>query len=372
MSVLQLRNIKKRFGQLEVIHGVDLDVHEGEFLVFVGPSGCGKSTMLRMIAGLETITEGDLTINGERMNDATPVKRGVAMVFQNYALYPNMSVRQNMAFGLQQAATPKDEIERRVSEAARTLKISDLLGRRPGQLSGGQSQRVAIGRAIVRNPGLFLFDEPLSNLDAELRVHMRVELGRLHARLGRTMIYVTHDQVEAMTMADRIVVFDSGRIAQVGSPLELYNRPGNLFVAGFIGSPRMNFVAGIPQRDGANVRMEACGEILELPADDAACVGRPTTVGVRPEHLHLVETGQGDFSTTVTLAEQLGNETLVYCNFGDADEPWVVRAIGQKFFREGDRVSLRIDWPNAHIFNTDTGERVMVNAVPKSVEERAL
>ncbi len=360
MSVLQLRNIKKRFGQHEVIHGVDLDVREGEFLVFVGPSGCGKSTMLRMIAGLETITEGDLRINGEWMNDATPVKRGVAMVFQNYALYPNMSVKQNMAFGLQQAATPKDEIERRVSEAARTLKISDLLGRRPGQLSGGQSQRVAIGRAIVRNPGLFLFDEPLSNLDAELRVHMRAELGRLHARLGRTMIYVTHDQVEAMTMADRIAVFDSGRIAQIGSPLELYNRPGNLFVAGFIGSPRMNFVAGIPHRDGTNVRMEACGEIFELPPDDAACVGRSTTVGVRPEHLYLVEPGQGDFSTTVTLAEQLGNETLVYCNFGDADEPWVVRANGQKFFRQGDPVSLRIDWPNAHIFNTDTGERVMV------------
>ena len=370
MSVLQLRNIKKRFGHHEVIHGVDLDVHEGEFLVFVGPSGCGKSTMLRMVAGLETITEGDLRINGERMNDATPVKRGVAMVFQNYALYPNMSVKQNMAFGLQQAATPKDEIERRVSEAAQTLKISDLLGRRPGQLSGGQSQRVAIGRAIVRNPGLFLFDEPLSNLDAELRVHMRVELGRLHARLGRTMIYVTHDQVEAMTMADRIAVFDSGRIAQIGSPLELYNQPGNLFVAGFIGSPRMNFLAGTPRRNGGGVQMGIGEQALALPADKAACAGRSTTVGVRPEHLHLVEPGQGDISTTVTLAEQLGNETLVYCDFGDADEPWVARVNGQRFFRQGDPVSLRIDWPNAHVFDTDTGERVMVDAGPKPTDER--
>ena len=360
MSVLQLYDIKKRFGQHQVIHGVDLDVGEGEFLVFVGPSGCGKSTMLRMIAGLETITEGELRINGELMNDATPVERGVAMVFQNYALYPNMSVWQNMAFGLQQAATPKDEIDRRVGEAAQTLKISDLLSRRPGQLSGGQSQRVAIGRAIVRNPGLFLFDEPLSNLDAELRVHMRVELGRLHARLGRTMIYVTHDQVEAMTMADRIAVFDSGRIAQVGSPLDLYNQPGNLFVAGFIGSPKMNFVAGTPLVDDAGVRMEVGGEVLKLPVDKAHCAGRLTTIGVRPEHLSLVENGEGDILTTVTLTEQLGNETLVYCNYGEVDEPWVARVSGQIFLREGEPIRLRIDWSHAHLFDTGTGQRLAV------------
>ena len=360
MTVLQLRNIKKCFGHLEVIHGIDLDVRDGEFMVFVGPSGCGKSTMLRMIAGLETITEGELRINGSLMNDATPVKRGVAMVFQNYALYPNMTVWQNMAFGLQQAGTPKKDIRRCVEEAAQTLKITDLLRRRPSQLSGGQSQRVAIGRAIVRNPGLFLFDEPLSNLDAELRVHMRVELGRLHARLGKTMIYVTHDQVEAMTMADRIAVFNAGRIEQVGSPLDLYNKPANLFVAGFIGSPRMNFVTGTTRPGDTGSKFEAGRGVLDLP-DPVGTDLQPTmTIGVRPEHLSLVDSGPGHIDTTVLLTEQLGNETLIYCDFGEPDEPWVVRQNGQEFLRPGDPVSLRIDWSHAHMFDPKTRGRLAV------------
>src|SRR6218665_1838803 len=234
---IQLRKVVKRFGSLDVIKGIDLDIEPGQFTVFVGPSGCGKSTLLRMIAGLETVSSGDLLIGGERMNDVAAAKRGIAMVFQSYALYPHMTVYKNLAFGLETAGLKRDEIDRRVREAAETLRITDYLQRRPKALSGGQRQRVAIGRSIVRDPNIFLFDEPLSNLDAELRVQMRVEISKLHEWLGNTMIYVTHDQVEAMTMADKIVVLRSGEIMQVGSPLDLYNRPANQFVAGFIGSP---------------------------------------------------------------------------------------------------------------------------------------
>ncbi|WP_421726075.1 ABC transporter ATP-binding protein [Bauldia sp.] len=355
MSVVEYQGVMKSFGHVEVIHGIDLLVNEGEFMVFVGPSGCGKSTMLRMTAGLETITEGTLLIDGQVMNDATPVRRGVAMVFQNYALYPNMTVRQNMAFGLEQARVPKPEIRKAVDEAARTLKIEDLLNRRPGQLSGGQSQRVAIGRAIVRNPGIFLFDEPLSNLDAELRVHMRVELGRLHERLGKTMIYVTHDQVEAMTMADRIAVFNTGRIEQVGSPLDLYNNPVNLFVAGFIGSPRMNFVSGPVEHGAQGCTIQALAQAIAIPLDlDAG--GSTLSVGVRPEHLEIVAPDAGDLAATVELTEQLGSETFVYCSLGD-DEPWVVKSLGQVFRRAGERVGLRIPWDQAHFFGAD-GKRL--------------
>src|SRR5690349_18746251 len=260
MASLKLDHVVKRFGAATVVHGVDLDVADGEFVVFVGPSGCGKSTLLRMISGLESVTEGDLFIDGRRVNDVSAAQRGLAMVFQSYALYPHMTVYQNLAFGLQNMRTPKAHIEAKVSDAARMLRLDALLERRPTQLSGGQRQRVAIGRAIVRNPAIFLFDEPLSNLDAELRVQMRSEITALHDRLRTTMIYVTHDQVEAMTMADRIVVLRAGRVEQVGTPLELYNHPANRFVAGFIGSPQMNFIGAHAQAAGPNaqrVRLDA-------------------------------------------------------------------------------------------------------------------
>src|SRR5688572_29891145 len=252
MSGLKLRGVRKSFGALEVIKGVDLDIESKEFVVFVGPSGCGKSTLLRMIAGLEDISSGDIDIGGQRVNDVDPSKRGIAMVFQTYALYPHMTVRENMGFALRFAKVPKDEIKRQVDEAARILELGPLMDRRPKELSGGQRQRVAIGRAIVRHPEVFLFDEPLSNLDAELRVHMRIEIARLHKELATTIIYVTHDQVEAMTLADKIVVLREGVVAQVGSPLQLYDNPDNLFVAGFIGSPKMNFLEGVVESSGTS------------------------------------------------------------------------------------------------------------------------
>ncbi len=364
MSTLELTGIRKSFGQVDVIHGIDLSVTDGEFLVLVGPSGCGKSTTLRMIAGLETITEGELRIDGVLMNDATPVQRAVAMVFQNYALYPNMTVRQNMAFGLEQARTPRAEIRKMVDEAARTLKIETLLDRRPSQLSGGQSQRVAIGRAIVRNPGIFLFDEPLSNLDAELRVHMRVELGRLHERLGKTMIYVTHDQVEAMTMADRIAVFNGGRIEQIGAPLELYNDPANLFVAKFIGSPQMNLLCGTAHPREGGLAFEAISQTLDVPVGLSVSPGSDLTVGVRPEHLEIVSPEDGDLPATVDLTEQLGSETFVYCRQDNQEEPWIVKNIGQVFLRAGETIGLRIPWDQAHFFASDSGDSLLRDRQP--------
>src|SRR5690606_23670059 len=290
---IQLRQIKKAYGDVQVIHGVDLTIEPGDFTVFVGPSGCGKSTLLRMIAGLEPITGGDLLIDSQRMNEVPAAKRGIAMVFQSYALYPHMNVYKNLAFGLETARLPKSEIEPRVRRAAEILRIDNLLHRKPKQLSGGQRQRVAIGRAIVREPRIFLFDEPLSNLDAELRVQMRVEIAKLHNNLGNTMIYVTHDQVEAMTMADKIVVLNSGVVEQVGPPLELYNQPRNLFVAGFIGSPKMNFLpASITAADGSGATLTAGG--TEITLDRPLANGGPgdaVTFGVRPEHIALSENG---------------------------------------------------------------------------------
>src|SRR5690554_2699083 len=288
---IELSRIVKAYGETQVIHGVDLEIDPGEFTVFVGPSGCGKSTLLRMIAGLEPITGGDLLIDGQRMNDVPAARRGIAMVFQSYALYPHMSVYQNLAFGLETAKMPKPEIAERVQRAAEILKIEPLLQRKPKQLSGGQRQRVAIGRAIVREPKIFLFDEPLSNLDAELRVQMRVEIAKLHNDLGNTMIYVTHDQVEAMTMADKIVVLNSGVIEQVGAPLELYNTPANRFVAGFIGSPKMNFLDGrIEAIDDSGARVQAGGSAIELKRPlQGAAAGDSVTFGVRPEHITLAE-----------------------------------------------------------------------------------
>ena len=307
-----LQKVYKRYGDVEVIHGIDLNIDPGEFVVFVGPSGCGKSTLLRMIAGLEPISGGDLIIDGARMNEVPAAKRGIAMVFQSYALYPHMSVYQNLAFGLETARVPKREIEERVQRAAGILRIEPLLKRKPRQLSGGQRQRVAIGRAIVREPRIFLFDEPLSNLDAELRVQMRVEIAKLHNDLGNTMIYVTHDQTEAMTLADKIVVLRDGKIEQVGTPREVYENPDNIFVAGFIGSPKMNFIEGVAANGGVDV----AGRTLTLgytPAEP----GTPVTIGIRPEHIEVGNAGQVDFRVSVDFSEYLGGTQYLYATLPD-------------------------------------------------------
>jgi len=302
MATLELKKLRKSYGKLEVIHGVNLQVEDGEFCVLVGPSGCGKSTLLRMVAGLEPITNGDIVIDNKKVNDISAANRGLAMVFQSYALYPHMNVRQNLAFGLENLKMHKDEIETRIIEAARLLRMEEYLNRRPGQLSGGQRQRVAIGRAIVREPSIYLFDEPLSNLDAELRVATRVELKALHQRLGNTMIYVTHDQVEAMTMADKIVVLNEGIIEQVGAPLDLYNKPANKFVAGFIGSPRMNFF-----------------DINKLPESIKTIAPKNAiTLGVRPEHFEI--NGEITFPLHVKNVEQLGADSFVYGYTVDGQE----------------------------------------------------
>ncbi|KQX35122.1 ABC transporter ATP-binding protein [Devosia sp. Root436] len=313
MSQLSLKRVEKSFNEAHIIKGIDLEVSEGEFVVFVGPSGCGKSTLLRMIAGLEEVSSGEIEISGKVVNDLPPVQRGIAMVFQSYALYPHMTVYENIAFPLRVERLPQAEVDQRVGAAAKVLQLESRLQQRPGTLSGGQRQRVAIGRAIVRQPKIFLFDEPLSNLDAALRSEMRIELMELHKRLGSTMIYVTHDQVEAMTMADKIVVLDAGVISQVGSPLELYHRPDNIFVAGFIGSPKMNFINGtVTAADGtsATIDMGALGAIT-LPRQSRAIAGQPVTLGIRPEHLHL---GKGEVTFTVTpnIVEELGIHTVTY------------------------------------------------------------
>jgi multiple sugar transport system ATP-binding protein len=348
MTSLTLRGITKRYGTVEVIHGVDLDVPSGEFVVFVGPSGCGKSTLLRMIAGLEAITGGEFCIDGVRVNEVPPAQRQIAMVFQSYALYPHMTVYDNLAFGLQTAGESKGVIEQRVQLAAAMLKIEPYLQRKPKALSGGQRQRVAIGRAIVRNPKLFLFDEPLSNLDAELRVQMRVELSKLHAELGTTMIYVTHDQVEAMTMADRIVVLRDGVIEQSGSPLDLYNRPANRFVAGFIGSPKMNFLeATVRGRDAAGLTLALPGGELLSAAAAKGSVGDTVTIGIRPEHVMLADSG---LPVTVGLIEQLGGNTVLYGTLS-AQQPVVVQVVGQSAVRRGDTVHVQLPPTACHAFD---------------------
>jgi multiple sugar transport system ATP-binding protein len=326
MADLTMRGIVKRFGPVAVIHGVDLDIADGEFVVFVGPSGCGKTTLLRMIAGLEEISGGELRIDGARMNEVPPAKRQIAMVFQSYALYPHMTVYSNLAFGLQTAGEKKDVIDARVRQVARMLKIDAYLERKPKALSGGQRQRDAIGRAIVREPKLFLFDEPLSNLDAALRVNMRLEIARLQDSLGTTAIYVTHDQVEAMTMADKIVVLNAGRVEQVGSPIELYNRPRNLFVAGFIGSPKMNLIGG------------------QIASERGA-----TTIGVRPEHVQLARDGDG-WPGTVQVAEHLGSDTFLYLDVPDAGL-FTARATGEVGVGPGDTVRIRPDPQRIHRFD---------------------
>ena len=337
MAELKLKGLKKTYEKLEVIHGVDLDIQSGEFIVFVGPSGCGKSTLLRMIAGLEDITDGSLEIAGERVNDVVPAERGVAMVFQSYALYPHMSVFENMAFGLKQAKIPRDEIKQRVEAAAQSLQITDYLDRLPKHLSGGQRQRVAIGRAIVRNPLVFLFDEPLSNLDAALRVQTRIEIAKLHSELDATMIYVTHDQVEAMTLADRIVVLNAGRIEQVGTPIELYNQPANQFVAEFIGSPKMNI-------------LDAKGFEKALPA--AAVKKTPARFGIRPEHLSLAPSGKAKISGTVRHLEHLGENALVYVSLEDGAE-LVAKLEDGALPETGQPIHFTFDNSRLHLFDAD-------------------
>ncbi|MEF2072444.1 ABC transporter ATP-binding protein [Consotaella aegiceratis] len=346
---IQLNGVVKRFGSVEVIRGIDLFIDPGEFTVFVGPSGCGKSTLLRMIAGLETISGGELLIDGQRMNDVAAAKRGIAMVFQSYALYPHMTVYKNLAFGLETAGYKKAEIDRRVRHVAGILKIDDYLQRRPKALSGGQRQRVAIGRSIVREPKIFLFDEPLSNLDAELRVQMRVEISKLHQDLGNTMIYVTHDQVEAMTMADKIVVLRDGRVMQVGSPLDLYNSPNNLFVAGFIGSPKMNFLQAQAATSGNAVTV--AGQTVQVGAPVGN--GQALTFGVRPEHIVIGgEAGESLGNARVHLVEHLGGTTVLYASTPDGAN-LTVTTPGQLTVQSGAVVPLRVDPAVCHVFDAE-------------------
>ena len=366
MASLSLERIVKRYGETSVIHGVDLDVRDGEFMVFVGPSGCGKSTLLRMIAGLEGVTEGDLRIDGVRVNDVPAAQRGLAMVFQSYALYPHMTVYQNLAFGLENVGTPRAEIDSKVDAAARMLQLDALLTRRPTQLSGGQRQRVAIGRAIVRNPKVFLFDEPLSNLDAELRVQMRAELTALHRRLGTTMIYVTHDQVEAMTMADRIVVLRAGRVEQAGTPLALYNAPHNRFVAGFIGSPQMNFLRGtiVTGAGGTSaMALEAAGGApLSVALQNAVASGK-IVAGVRPEHV-VTRPNDGAavmLDTTVERVEQLGATTFAYCVLANG-ERLTVQSAGQAAHAPGEALRVAVPLVHLHVFDADDGRSLLARA----------
>ncbi|KKB11269.1 hypothetical protein VE25_13175 [Devosia geojensis] len=352
MADLKLVNVCKSYGQVDVIHGVDLEVKHGEFVVFVGPSGCGKSTLLRMIAGLEEITDGDVVIDGDYVNDVDATDRGLAMVFQSYALYPHMTVRKNLSFGLEIARVARQEIDRRVAEAARILKIEDYLDRHPAKLSGGQRQRVAIGRAIVREPKIFLFDEPLSNLDAELRVATRVEIAKLHERLGATMIYVTHDQVEAMTMADKIVVLRNGVVEQIGAPLDLYNHPANLFVAGFIGSPRMNLLEGrvIGSRTG-EIEIEIADNVrITAPIGPLPDVGK-VTLGIRPEHFARVGAEEAQLALTIDFVEALGGETLVYGSLPGGSQPIIVKLDGQHLIENGASLSLTVQPGQMHVFD---------------------
>ncbi|MCC4798310.1 ABC transporter ATP-binding protein [Enterovibrio norvegicus] len=354
MANITLRNVIKRFGKVETIHGIDLDITGGEFVVFVGPSGCGKSTLLRLVAGLETISDGVISIDGTEVNNVDPADRGVAMVFQSYALYPHMSVRENMGFGLKMNGVDPAEIKRHVDRAAKTLQLEPLLDRKPKALSGGQRQRVAIGRAIVRDPKVFLFDEPLSNLDAELRVEMRLQIAKLHQELKNTMIYVTHDQVEAMTLADKIVVLRAGAVEQVGSPLALYHNPDNLFVAGFIGSPRMNFIAG---RVSAVSGLDATitlpdGQTLTVTLAKPVSEGAEVTVGIRPEHIQI---GQGEgfnFEFHSEVVERLGNGTYLFGQYAGIDG-FKVHIPGDNAVKAFQTVPLRCSPSDIHVFDSN-------------------
>jgi sn-glycerol 3-phosphate transport system ATP-binding protein len=357
MADISLSNVRKRYGDTEVIHGVSVNIADGEFVVIVGPSGCGKSTLLRMIAGLEAITAGEIAIGGRVVNQLEPKERDIAMVFQNYALYPHMTVYANMAYGLKIAGKPKAEIDRRVGEAAQILELQDLLQRKPRQLSGGQRQRVAMGRAIVRQPAAFLFDEPLSNLDAKLRVQMRVEIKRLQRRLGTTSVYVTHDQVEAMTMADRLIVMNAGHAEQVDTPMAVYGRPASLFVAGFIGSPAMNFLAADIAVDGTAATL-AGGARLLLPDGLSSLAGRRVTLGVRPEHLRPAGDAAAAFRVQTQLVETLGADTLAHGTLAGNGEALTVRLPGGVKLREGEILSLAADPGELHFFDSESGRRL--------------
>lgn len=358
MSQLSLKNVKKSYGAVEVIKGIDLEIEQGDFCVFVGPSGCGKSTLLRMISGLEPITSGTISIDGSVVNDVPAADRGLAMVFQSYALYPHMSVKQNLSFGLENLNTPKAEIKTKVAEVSKMLQIDMLLDRKPKDLSGGQRQRVAIGRAVVREPIIFLFDEPLSNLDAELRVDMRGEIAALHKRLGNTMIYVTHDQVEAMTMADKIAVLRLGEVEQFGAPLDIYNRPKNIFVAGFIGSPKMNFLEGaVSEVKNKSFRFQPkSGNAIKLKSDNfKVATGDNVTLGFRPNHTGVAESNMADIEVSVRVTEQLGGESFIYANHAGGTSV-TVHLTGQTTVDAGTTVGLSIDQDEFHLFSTDTGK----------------
>lgn len=353
MSYLNIKQLKKAYDETEILKGIDLDIEHNEFVVFVGPSGCGKSTLLRSIAGLEEVTSGHIELDGKDITELPPAKRDLAMVFQSYALYPHMTVKDNMSFALKLAHVDKATIESKVQDAAKILELHQLLDRKPKDLSGGQRQRVAIGRSIVRNPKVFLFDEPLSNLDAALRIQMRLELAKLHKELHSTMIYVTHDQVEAMTLADKVVVLNQGKIEQVGSPLELYTQPANLFVAGFLGMPRMSFLRGkvtqgkeaslnIKLLDGANLDLAFNGTQLEVGAD--------VTIGVRPEHINITALDNGDVKATLEVAEHLGSDSFYYVK-STSDEAVTVRLHENITVSEGETVGLYLQRDHCHVFD---------------------
>lgn len=358
MANVSLNNVYKNFGKTEIIHGISCEIKDGEFIVILGPSGCGKSTILRMIAGLEVITTGDISIDGKVVNRLEPADRDIAMVFQNYALYPHMTVYKNMAYGLRIRRMPKKDIDKRVRNAARILELNDFLDRKPRQLSGGQRQRVAMGRCIVREPKVFLFDEPLSNLDAKLRVQMRLEIRKLHEDLKITSIYVTHDQVEAMTLGDRLIVMDNGYAAQIGSPLDIYEKPATLFVAGFIGSPAMNFF---------DVRISPDGGSVELPSDVKLSLqngslpeygGKIVTLGIRPEHIKLTEEKEGLMHLSVQHVEQLGADTLVHGHFGGYKTSLTVRMSDIQQFTKNTLLGLNIPPQKLHLFDKESGKRI--------------
>ncbi|WP_319533134.1 sn-glycerol-3-phosphate ABC transporter ATP-binding protein UgpC [uncultured Cohaesibacter sp.] len=388
MTSIHLDNAAKRFGRVTVLNDINLQIDDGQFCVFLGPSGCGKSTLLRMIAGIESLTEGELQIGGQRMNEALPAERRVAMVFQNYALYPHMSVYENMAFGLKQARTPKDQIAERVGEAARILQIENLLERKPKELSGGQRQRVAIGRAIVRQPAVFLFDEPLSNLDAALRVHMRTEIANLHRKFPEaSMIYVTHDQTEAMALADKIVllragedVINKGSIAQIGSPLELYHRPKNLFVAGFLGSPSMNFLPATLLKatgEGARVRLESGEELFVPVVAEHLPLGTKLTLGIRPEHMTPVSEGAAEqtFSRTISAVENFGEYSFLFLLDGaDAtvDSPMIAKVSDEAVTTIRGVIHFHVRPEFCHLFDEAGDALEHLNPAPKSLSFDAL
>ncbi len=364
MSTISLNSVRKSFGKTEVIHGIDVEVADGEFIVIVGPSGCGKSTLLRMVAGLETVTDGDVAIDGNRVNDMEPMERNIAMVFQNYALYPHISVFDNMAYGLKIAGMPKAEIAERVQTAAKMLQLEDYLTRMPRHLSGGQRQRVAMGRAIVRKPAIFLFDEPLSNLDAKLRVQMRLEIKQLQRSLGTTSLYVTHDQVEAMTLADRLIVMNTGVADQIDTPMHVYKHPASIFVAGFIGSPSMNFLPAKIESDGSTVSLESGANVRAEGLARSKHAGRGVTIGIRPEHLEMTSPDRADLTLQIAAIETLGADTLVHGSIAGTgmgekrNAGFAARLPGNARITEGESLPLRVADGALHLFDRQSEKRI--------------